>query len=152
VRDAVFARAAPLGSSAKEILTAVAVVPPQVELWLLEALVGDDIGALDECLSAGMLTTETGGIAFRHELARLAVEDSITPTRKLELHRQALAELAAHRRRTSISRGSPIMRRRRATPRQSCGSRLQPGRVQPRSARTGRRQRSTRARSASATS
>jgi DNA-binding CsgD family transcriptional regulator/tetratricopeptide (TPR) repeat protein len=95
VRDAVFARAAPLSSSAKEILTAVAVVPPQIELWLLEALVGDDIEALDECLSSGMLTTETGGIAFRHELARLAVEDSITPTRKLELHRQALAELAS---------------------------------------------------------
>jgi DNA-binding CsgD family transcriptional regulator len=71
------------------------VVPPQAELWLLEALVGGELGALDECLASGMLTTEAGGISFRHELARLAVADSIAPTRKLELHRRALAALAS---------------------------------------------------------
>src|SRR5205807_6923473 len=33
-------------------------------------------------------------VAFRHELARLAVEESIAPNRRVDLHRQALAALA----------------------------------------------------------
>jgi DNA-binding CsgD family transcriptional regulator len=95
VRDAVFARAAKLSAPAKGVLEAVAVVPPYADIRLLEALVRDDIQALDECLAAGMLTTDANGIVFRHELARLALESSITPANKLELHRRALATLAA---------------------------------------------------------
>jgi DNA-binding CsgD family transcriptional regulator/tetratricopeptide (TPR) repeat protein len=95
VRDAVFARAARLSVPARGVLDAVAVVPPHAELRLLEALVGEDLHALDECLAAGMLTTNASGIVFRHELARLAVEGAIAPARKLELHRRALAALAS---------------------------------------------------------
>src|SRR5215217_2114776 len=77
VRDAIFARAARLGPVARRLLEAVAVVPPQAELWLLEALAGAALDALDECLTSGMLVSEPAGIAFRHELARLAVEESV---------------------------------------------------------------------------
>src|SRR5947207_8240430 len=61
-----------------------------VPLWLLEALTEDDLDALDECLTSGMLVHSVEGVAFRHELARLAVEDSLSPTRRLALHRRAL--------------------------------------------------------------
>jgi DNA-binding CsgD family transcriptional regulator/tetratricopeptide (TPR) repeat protein len=94
VRDAIFARAARLSPSAKRLLEAVAVVPPQAELWLLEALAGEAIDGLDECLTSGMLTSGPAGIAFRHELARLAIEESIAPNRRVDLHRQTLAALA----------------------------------------------------------
>jgi DNA-binding CsgD family transcriptional regulator len=94
VRDAIFARVARLGPGARRFLEAVAVVPLQAELWLLEALAGDALDALDECLTSGMLVSEPAGIAFRHELARLAVEESIGPNRALDLHRTALAALA----------------------------------------------------------
>ncbi len=43
VRDAVIARAARLGSEARALLEAVAVVPQHAELWLLEALAGDAV-------------------------------------------------------------------------------------------------------------
>jgi DNA-binding CsgD family transcriptional regulator len=95
VRDAVFARAAHLTESGKNVLAAVAVVPPYAELPLLKALVGDDLQALDECLAAGILIVAAHGIVFRHELARLALEDSIPPNRKLELHRRVLAALSS---------------------------------------------------------
>jgi DNA-binding CsgD family transcriptional regulator/tetratricopeptide (TPR) repeat protein len=94
VRDAVLARAARLSPAAGAVLEAVAVVPPRAELWLLEALAGAAADPLDECLASGMLVGEAAGVAFRHELARLAVEESMSPHRKMDLHRRALAALA----------------------------------------------------------
>ncbi len=95
VRDAVLARVSRLGPRARIVLDAAAVLPPAAELPLLEALAGDAVDALDECVGAGMLTARADGVAFRHELARIAVEESLSPHRRLELHRRALAALAA---------------------------------------------------------
>ena len=72
-----------------------AIVPGRVELWLLEAIVGGTIAGLEECAASGMVRPADGGVAFRHELAREAVEGSVTPDRWLALHRAALAALAA---------------------------------------------------------
>ena len=69
-------------------------IPGDTELWLLEELGGPDLGELDACLASGMLHAERTHVAFRHELARLAIEDAITPNRRVALHRQALAALA----------------------------------------------------------
>jgi DNA-binding CsgD family transcriptional regulator len=94
VRDAVLARAARLSRAGLNLLEAVAVVPPHAEPWLLEALASGAADRLDECLASGMLVVEPVGVAFRHELARLAVEESVPPDRKVGLHRKALAALA----------------------------------------------------------
>jgi DNA-binding CsgD family transcriptional regulator/tetratricopeptide (TPR) repeat protein len=95
VRDAVLARTARLSPGAAALLEAVAVVPPQVEIWVLEALSEETAERLDECLRSGMLTSAAGGaVAFRHELARLAVEESLAPHRRVALHRAALEALA----------------------------------------------------------
>lgn len=94
VQDAVLARAGRLSTGAREVLDAVAVVPPQAELWLLERLAPHTAEALDECLASGILMTAPGEVAFRHELARLAVEESLPHHRVLSLHRIALAALA----------------------------------------------------------
>jgi DNA-binding CsgD family transcriptional regulator/tetratricopeptide (TPR) repeat protein len=94
-RDAVLARAARLTSEARALLEAVAIAPSQVELGLLEDLAGQDMAALEECLSAGMLAFDSGAVAFRHELARLTVEESLAPGRRIALHRRALEALQA---------------------------------------------------------
>jgi DNA-binding CsgD family transcriptional regulator len=93
VTDAVLARAARLSGEARAVLDAVAIVPPQADLWLLEAIAGESMEGLDACLGSGMLRPEGAGVAFRHELARLALEGSVAPQRKLELHRAALGAL-----------------------------------------------------------
>ena len=52
------------------------------------------LAGIDECVSSGMLRSEPGGVAFRHELARLAIEESLDPERTVLLHRRAVAALA----------------------------------------------------------
>ena len=93
VRDAVLARAAGLGPEARNVLEAVSVVPPHVELTLLEALAGKAIGRVDECVASGMLVREGSAIGFRHELGRIAIEESISPFERVSLHRRALGAL-----------------------------------------------------------
>jgi ATP/maltotriose-dependent transcriptional regulator MalT len=94
VRDAVLARAARLSPDARLLLDAVAVAPPQADLWLLEAVSPAQFPALGECIGSGMLARQNGSVAFRHELARLAIEESIAPDRALHLHRRTLIALA----------------------------------------------------------
>ncbi len=94
VRAAVLARIARLGPSARDLLDAVAAVPQRSEVWLLEKMTDGDLGALDECLSSGVLRAEADGVVFRHELARQAVEESLSPARRVALHRNALKALA----------------------------------------------------------
>ena len=89
------ARAARLSPGARTVLEAVAIAPPQVELWLLDALADDPAAHLEECLGSGMLVAGDASVAFRHELARLAVQESMPPTRRLGLHRAALQALSA---------------------------------------------------------
>ncbi len=95
VRDAVLARAGRLTPAARELLDAVAIAPPHSELSLLERSAPDALPALDECLASGMLVETNGAVAFRHELARLAVEEAAAPDEKLRLHRTTLATLRA---------------------------------------------------------
>jgi DNA-binding CsgD family transcriptional regulator len=93
VVDAVRARAARVSEGGRRLLEAVAVVPGTTEIWLLEELAGDDMGHLAECLASGMLLATDLGVGFRHELARIAIERSLTPDRRISLNEGALRAL-----------------------------------------------------------
>jgi DNA-binding CsgD family transcriptional regulator len=93
VRDVVLARAARLSSSARAVLEAASVIGLRVESWLLAAVTGAEASAVDQCLAAGMLLTHGDGFAFRHELARQAVLDAISPMHRTALHRMTLDAL-----------------------------------------------------------
>ncbi len=90
VRDAVLSRAAGLGPAARGLLDTAAVIGMRAETDLLSALAQDGV---EECLAAGVLQRDERGVAFRHELARQAVEEAIEPLRRAELHRGVLAAL-----------------------------------------------------------
>jgi DNA-binding CsgD family transcriptional regulator/tetratricopeptide (TPR) repeat protein len=91
VRDAVLARASHLGSSARELLDTAAVIGMRVETDLLGAIAQEGV---EECLAAGVLQRDENGLAFRHELARQAIEEAIEPLRRADLHRRMLALLS----------------------------------------------------------
>jgi DNA-binding CsgD family transcriptional regulator len=94
VRDAVLARTARLDEQARTLLDAVAIAPMRAELWLLSALAEGELDGLDGCLASGVLRAERDAVRFRHEIARVAVEEALAPHRRVALHRKALAALA----------------------------------------------------------
>jgi DNA-binding CsgD family transcriptional regulator/tetratricopeptide (TPR) repeat protein len=94
VRDAVLSRVARLGPEASELVSMIALAPPQVDVWVLERACGDSVDRLDEALTAGVLEARGDAVSFRHELARAAVEETLGPSRRIDLHRRLLAAMA----------------------------------------------------------
>jgi predicted ATPase/DNA-binding CsgD family transcriptional regulator len=95
VRDAVLARISRLSDSARAVANLTALVPGKLERWLLDAIVAPAACAVEECLAAGMVARDQS-IAFRHELARQAVEESLGVPLRQDLHARILAALRAH--------------------------------------------------------
>ncbi len=93
VRDATLARAARLGADARGVLDVAAVIGQRVPVTLLAAVAPESPSAVEECLARGALSTAGDALEFRHELVRQAVEESISPPRRAELHARVLAEL-----------------------------------------------------------
>ncbi len=93
IRDAVLARAARLSPAGRAALEAAAVVGPRIEHGLLERVAGPHAPAVEEGLALGILTANGPALAFRHELARQTILETLSPTRARALHRAALAAL-----------------------------------------------------------
>lgn len=94
VRDAVLARRARLDPTARAVLDLVSVVPARAELDLIDAALGTTAG-LDACLAVGLLQGQPQAVAFRHELARLAVADALSASAIRDHHRLLVQALAA---------------------------------------------------------
>jgi DNA-binding CsgD family transcriptional regulator len=93
IRDAVLARVVRLSPGAREVLDAASVLMPPADLSLIVDMSEAQSEDADECVAVGMLRERSGGVEFRHELARIAVERAIPPGRRADLHRRALAVL-----------------------------------------------------------
>ncbi len=92
-RDAVLARAARLGGGSREVLDVAALTGARVELGLLESVTACPPAAVDEVLASGLLAEDGGWLRFRHEIARLAVEQAMPPRRRVVVHARILAAL-----------------------------------------------------------
>jgi DNA-binding CsgD family transcriptional regulator len=104
VRDAALARAGRLSPAARRVVDTAAVIGQRFEPGLLGSLLGDCAEAVDEALARGVLVADGTALGFRHELIREALEQSISPTRRAELHAQVFAALAAQPHRADSAR------------------------------------------------
>lgn len=93
IRDAVLARSSRLSEDAQAVLAAASVLGQPADLGLLVAVSGRVDTAVDECVSAGLLVGDGRTWGFRHDLARLAVDETLLPTRRTALHASALEAL-----------------------------------------------------------
>jgi len=99
VRDAVLARIGRLSQSARDVAELAALVPGRTETWLIQELLNASDATIDECRSSGMTRDQEGSLAFRHELSRRAVEDSLGPAEARALHQKILGVLTRSERR-----------------------------------------------------
>ncbi len=98
VRGATLARAAGLSARARRALDCAAIFPRRIDEETLRAVAVDsDYAGVEECLRHGMLNSIDGVLSYRHDLARRAILDAMSPLRRRELHAAALAFLKGHR-------------------------------------------------------
>lgn len=96
VREAVRSRLSRLEAAQREALDRLSVIPGEVPLWLAQAWLAPPLlAAVDACIARGLLVCRDTSLAFRHELARRATADALTPLRRADLHAQVLAHLLA---------------------------------------------------------
>jgi AAA ATPase domain len=94
VRDAVLARAARLSKGARQLVELVSVVGARVDNALLERIEWISPEQTEEAVGAGSLVAREPGLGFRHELARMAIFESIDPLQRRSLFRQVLRSAA----------------------------------------------------------
>jgi hypothetical protein len=92
-RDAVLARAARLGGGSREVLDVAALIGARVELDLVRSVTACSPQVVDEILTSGLLAEDGGWLRFRHEIARLAVEQATPAHRRGVIHARILDAL-----------------------------------------------------------
>ena len=95
VSQAVLARVARLPEPTRALLDLLAVVPARAETGLLDAVCPGWPEAAAAAEERGVLTVHGGAVAFRHELARRAVEEAMPRSRARQLHARVLSALRA---------------------------------------------------------
>lgn len=86
VADAVLTRVRRLSGEARDALAQLAVVPGTVDFELVDTLLDGRLDALAEAEEHAILQVHPHGVAFRHELARQAIELSLPLLRRRALH------------------------------------------------------------------
>jgi DNA-binding CsgD family transcriptional regulator/tetratricopeptide (TPR) repeat protein len=93
VSDTVLARVRALEPETVAALEQLSVVPTLVDGPLSEALLGEQLAALVTAEERGVVVLRAGGLAFRHELARRAVEAALPGLRRRALNARVVQAL-----------------------------------------------------------
>ena len=101
VADVVLARFARLPLRVQALLRTVAVMPGRAERGLVDLLVAPTLAEIEAAMASGLLVAEGDSLAFRHELARVAVETALPAPAAQDLHGRLLAALEAPGRKTA---------------------------------------------------
>jgi ATP/maltotriose-dependent transcriptional regulator MalT len=92
-RDAVLARAGRLRGEARDVLDVAALIGTRVDPRLVESVTACPAAAMDELLASGLLAEDGPRLRFRHEIARLAVEQGLAAHRRGAIHARILGAL-----------------------------------------------------------
>jgi DNA-binding CsgD family transcriptional regulator/tetratricopeptide (TPR) repeat protein len=93
IAEAVRARLRGVDEATRDALARLAVVPSAVERWLVEAAVPGGLASLAPAEERGILTVSQKRIAFRHELMRRAITDSMSAVQRMACNQSILAVL-----------------------------------------------------------
>ena len=93
VRDAVLARAARQSPAVRALLDLVAIVPARIEIGIVDEVLAPTPADVSAALASGLLTADGRSYAFRHELARIAIEQALPAPMAAALHAKVLASM-----------------------------------------------------------
>ena len=93
VQDLVLARFARLAPPAQAIVRLASTAPTRIEATLVDALLAPPAAVVEQCLDSGLLSAVDGAYFFRHELARVAIESSLSAPTARALHADVLRAL-----------------------------------------------------------
>lgn len=93
VTDLVLARFSRLQPQAQRVVQLAAMVPAKIERQLIEHILACDVADIEACLNSGLLVAGESTLSFRHELARVSIEASVSAPLARSLHGRILAEL-----------------------------------------------------------
>jgi len=82
-----------LSGRSREVLDVAALTGARVDLDLLKSVTASPPHVLDELLASGLLAEDDGSLRFRHEIARLAVQQAVALHRRADIHARILAAL-----------------------------------------------------------
>lgn len=96
VRDAVWSRLSRLDARERNVLEMMSLMPGNVEIELINSILGDPAEELvDGAVAHGLLRRDAPGeVSFRHELARQATLERLSPSVQRGLHLRIAAALA----------------------------------------------------------
>lgn len=63
---------------------------PRIEPSIARKIERDFAHCIDDCIAGGVIVQRPGHLSFKHELFRLAIEESLSPYRRKTLHREML--------------------------------------------------------------
>ncbi len=93
VQDSVLARAAKLSSDGRRVVDLVSVIPGAADRTLIEEILHPTPGQVTECERLGLLRVESDAVSFHHELARRAIEASLSAEDRRRLNQLVLTEI-----------------------------------------------------------
>ena len=93
VREAVLARFDRFPESCRRAVQTIAVFPRRAETWALQQICAKDFDEIGRAVLAGLIVEGDGDYAFRHEIARRAVESAIPAEKRREINRAILSVL-----------------------------------------------------------
>ena len=83
VKDLMIFRLSRLSADARSAVETFSVIPSAVEKWLINLLI-KNYSVVDEAVESGILKIEKDSITFRHELLKIAVEESLSESKRFE--------------------------------------------------------------------
>jgi len=91
VRGLILDRIQALPPAARDLALLVAVMPTRAD----QAVLAGRDDQIDACVAGGVLVSAGDGVAYRHELLRTAVEDSLGPRQRVAAHATVLETLVS---------------------------------------------------------
>ncbi len=93
IKDSVLTRISRLSENGRSLVELVSIIPTHAEKWLINEIILDHYKPLEESINSGIIHLEDSSISFKHELSRMAVEESLSESKRQFLNEKVLQVL-----------------------------------------------------------